>query len=399
MDAAPSWRAEVKPIKVGVVLGSAGDQGGGVYASVRDMAQALLQVPDVQVTVFASDRSPSANRSEWGAVSLKVFPARGPASFGYAPGLGRALLAADLDVVHVHGLWMYLSIAARRWAAASGRRYVVSPHGMLDPWAVANSGWKKTLALRAYEQAHLDRAACIHALCEQERQAVRAFGLRNPVCLIPNGVQLPPEESASPRGGANARRTLLYLGRLTPKKGLVALLDAWASLRRNPEAQAWDLAIAGSGPEAFVAELRARAELLCSPRSMRFLGHVSGASKRAAFAQADAFILPSVSEGQPLAVLEAWSHGLPALITEQCNLPEGRLAGAALSIGPSTAEIADGLRRLFETPPEQARAMGRRGRLLVEKRFSWGSAALRWAEVYRWLSDQVCEPECVIRSA
>jgi len=388
MDAAPSWRAETKPIKVGILLGSAGDHGGGVCVSVRDMTKALLRVPGIEVAVFASDRAPLAQREDWGQVPLNVFPARGPASFGYAPDLGRALCAADVDVVHVHGLWMYLSIATRRWAADGGRRYVVSPHGMLDPWAVANSGWKKTLALRAYEQGHLDGAGCIHALCEPERQAIRTFGLRNPICLIPNGVELAPDVSflRATRARQGRRRVLLFLGRVTPKKGLTALLEAWAIGQRQPGGEAWELAIAGSGPEAFVSDLRARAERLGVAGSTRFLGHVSGCAKSVAFASADAFILPSVSEGQPLAVLEAWSHGLPALITRQCNLPEGLAAQAALAIEPSAAGVAEGLRRLFALKPEEAQAMGRRGRRLVEERFSWAQAAQRWSEIYRWVS-------------
>src|SRR5690606_41292197 len=106
-----------------------------------------------------------------GDIRLRLFAARGRTEFGYAPGLVDGLEARDIDLLHVHGLWMYLSVAARRWAQRSGRPYVVSPHGMLDPWALRNARWKKRLAGLLYENAHLRNATCLHALCEAEKEA------------------------------------------------------------------------------------------------------------------------------------------------------------------------------------------------------------------------------------
>ncbi|MFC3694938.1 glycosyltransferase [Chenggangzhangella methanolivorans] len=381
-----------RPVRIGMLVGSVGEQGGGVPASVRDMASALSRLPNVEVVAFASAGSVEALEiASWRPVGLRVFPIFGPTTFGYARGLDRALSQSGIDVLHVHGLWMYISIAARSWSRRTGRRYLVSPHGMLDSWALANSGWKKELALRAYERRHLDGAACIHALCESERQAVRSFGLCNPICVIPNGVALPPDDFVAHRRSGE-RRTLLFLGRVTPKKGLVALIEGWSQSRRHPGAGAWDLEIAGSGEPAFVAELEALIDRLGVRSSARLVGHRSGEAKTRAFTNADAFVLPSVSEGQPLAVLEAWAHGLPALITPRCNLPEGFAARAALPIGWSADEISSGLATLFAMPDRERAEMGRRGRALAEQSFSWRSAAERWARVYRWAAGPSTTP-------
>jgi poly(glycerol-phosphate) alpha-glucosyltransferase len=384
-----------RPLRVGMLIGSVGEQGGGVPASVRDLALALGALPGIEVTIFASDKPGSAFvRESWAPVPLNVFPVLGPSTFGFARGLDRALQAADMDLLHVHGLWMYISIAASRWSARTRRPYVISPHGMLDAWAVAYSRWKKTVALHTYERRHLEGAACIHALCEPEREAIRSFGLGNPVCVIPNGVAAGKTPFLS-RSLSPSRRTLLFLGRLTPKKGLTALIEAWALSRWRPESAGWELAIAGSGPEDYVNELRSLVQRLDVASSVRFLGHVAGDAKAAAFASSNAFILPSISEGQPLAVLEAWSHGLPTLITPQCNLGEGYVAHAATPIGWTIAEIETGLAELFATSAYELREMGRQGRRLVEERFSWVQSAQQWGEVYRWTSGTRARPRSV----
>ena len=143
-----------------------------------------------------------------GAMSGSTFTACcGPRAFGYAPELSRALDAARLDLVHTHGLWMYPSVAAAwRWATRWKRPLVVSPHGMLEPWAVRNSAWKKRIAGWLFENRHLRRAACLHALNDAEYEAIRAYGLTNPVAVIPNGVDL-PEPGGSPRAARVGRRS------------------------------------------------------------------------------------------------------------------------------------------------------------------------------------------------
>ncbi|GLK55242.1 poly(glycerol-phosphate) alpha-glucosyltransferase [Methylopila capsulata] len=379
--------AVARPIRVGMLVGAVGNGGGGVPASLRALCAALHRSPEVSVEVFAADRTAAVVDVEaWKPAQLSLFDVVGPTSFGFGPGLGPALIAADLDVLHVHGLWMYGSVAASRWSSRTGRPYVVSPHGMLDPWALANSRWKKAAALFAYEARHLRGAAWLHALCASEREAIRAFGLRNLVCTVANGAHAPAVESYAPcRAAARAsgRRTLLYLGRLTPKKGLAILLAAWADAKHASDARAWDLVVAGSGTPAYEAGLVDLVSALGIGASVRFVGHLDGEAKAAAFARADAFVLPSVSEGQPLAVLEAWGYGLPALITSQCNLPEGFMAGAALPIDCAVDDLAAGLRALFALPDEARDAMGARGRALVETTFCWGRSARDLERIYR----------------
>ena len=128
------------------------------------------------VRVFGGDDGySSGDRDKWGQTPVTVLPTVGPRAFGFQRGLMKALSAYRPDLLHVHGLWMYPSIAAVRWATGT-RPYLVSPHGMLDSWAVRNSGWKKRLAGLLYENAHLNAAACLRALCASEYESIRAYG-------------------------------------------------------------------------------------------------------------------------------------------------------------------------------------------------------------------------------
>ncbi len=367
-------------MNVGILTPSLGYRGGGVAVAVRGLARALSLASATVPCVFGIERA------EWATAwaGARLCPPFGPASFGYAPSLLEALRAANLDLLHVHGLWMYPSVAARCWSRRERKPYIVSPHGMLDPWALRNSAWKKRIAARLYERRHLDRAACLHALNPAEADAIRAFGLRNPVCVIPNGVDLPagpaPEPPDWARQWAPDTRVLLFLGRLRPQKGISALLRAWASARIWTSS--WRLAVAGWDRSGHAAELERLCRTLGIEESVSFVGPQFGAQKIASYAAARAFILPSLSEGLPVAVLEAWSHRLPVLMTAQCNLPEGFEAGAALPVEPTAGSIATGLRTLATMSDSALAEMGLQGRRLVENKFTWAAVAGQLLAVY-----------------
>jgi glycosyltransferase involved in cell wall biosynthesis len=379
------------PLRIGMMIGSTANSGGGVAMALCSLTRALQQRPGTAVEVFSMASSDVVDKGDWAGAKLHHHEVRGPASFAYAPGLNRSLSSRPIDLLHLHGLWMYCSVATRRWAVRSGRPCLISPHGMLDPWALANSGWKKRIARRLYEDDNLRHAACLHALCEPERQAIRDCGLRGPICIVPNGVDPAPEVRPKPPDWRLAlppqAPVLLYLGRLHPKKRVLELLQAWhmAGPPNPGGASAWHLVIAGPGPADYVQLLQNRIAQLGLAERVRLIGPQYGSAKQATFAAADAFVLPSLSEGLPMAALEAWAWGLPALLTPHCNLPEGFAAGAALPIEAEPEGIAAGLRALFGLSGERRRTMGRHGRDLVSARFTWTRVAAEFDSVYRWL--------------
>lgn len=389
-------------MKLGILTASMSRQAGGLFWAIKSLAERVRDA-GCDLQIFAGeDECSEKDREEWGNIPLNVFPQRGPTAFGYQVGLSKALADAALDLIHIHGLWMYPSVAAKNWAR-SGKPYLITPHGMLDPWAVRNAAWKKRLAGLLYENAHLRGAACLHALCESERKAIRTYGLRNSVAVIPNGVVLPAigVDAPAPEWGAAlppGAKVLFFLSRLHPKKGLVNLLHAWANTKKTGlvEAEPWQLVIAGWDQGGHQTELENLARELEIASTVHFVGPQFDQSKSASFRRADAFILPSFSEGLPMAVLEAWSYKLPVLMTPQCNIPEGFENNAAIEIQADPKSIVNGLNSLFILSDIERKNLGNNGFSLVSKKFAWEKVAEEMYSVYLWLLGKGVAPACVV---
>jgi poly(glycerol-phosphate) alpha-glucosyltransferase len=298
----------------------------------------------------------------------------------------RAVMETPCDLLHSHALWQYPSFLAKQWRARFRRPHLISPRGALDPWALSHSRWKKKLAGLCFENKHLFEASCLHALSTSEARSIRRYALRNPIAIIPNAVDLPLLEKQ--KAESRKQKVLLFLGRLHPKKGLIPLLRSWAELKktesRKQNTEMWNLLIAGWDQGGHEAELKRCCRDLGIESSVQFHGPAHGDAKNALFRQADAFILPSFSEGLPVAVLEAWSYALPVFMTEACNLPEGFEHGAAFKLKVQETKI-QGLTPLGEVGDDELRTMGARGRRLVEDRFTWPAVASQMKAVYDWL--------------
>ena len=379
-------------MRVGFLVSSVSRKAGGLFQSVRGLAKAIASTnADVQVFGIRDEQS-AVDLQEWQPLSVQAFRPR-VRLWGYSNELVPAMLNADLDILSVHGLWKYCSVGSHRWHRHTGRPYVVHPHGMLEPWAVRNAMWKKRVAALLYENQHLRGAACLRALSEAEAQSIRSYGLTNPICVIPNGVDLPKPNESNPETRAVNKKTLLYLGRLHPKKNIANLIRAWDETFKSHRGSGddWVLAIAGWDQGGYESELKR----IATGASVVFLGPQFGADKSKCYRDCDAFILPSLSEGLPMAVLEAWSYAKPVLMTPDCNLPEGFEANAALRIGTTPEEIAAGLRVLREMSDNDRTQMGNRGRALVATSFSWSQIGKQMRAVYEWLLSGGAAPESV----
>jgi glycosyltransferase involved in cell wall biosynthesis len=413
------------------VTASVSRKAGGLQEGVLRLAQ-FCGSPELSVLGIQDEYSAS-DIAAWSPLQIRTSPTFGPERFSFAPGLAKCLDEGDFALAHLHGLWRYTSIAISRWHRRSSRPYIVHPHGMLDGWAVRNSRWKKMIASTLYERAMLNQAACIRALCQSEADSIRNYGCKNPICIIPNGIDLPKGPFSSPPWRSYLdpdAKILLYLGRLHPKKGLRNLLQAWARVQdaRNSDrgwkgARQWTLAIAGWEEGRHELELKRLADelgiqwadlresndgiskspsekqktALFGPGGLIFLGPQFGRTKANCYHHCDAFILPSLSEGLPMVILEAWAHGKPVLMTSGCNLPEGITANAAIEIGVIPDEILPGLRRLFAMSPAGLNEMGKQGASLVSEKFSWERVSAQLLTVSDWVLRGGPRPDSVCR--
>lgn len=375
-------------MKIAYLLGSVSRKAGGLFEICRRLAQTVANGNDVHV-LGLEDEFTQLDLAAWLPLRPMTFRALLPGSFGYAPAYARQLESLAPDLVHVHGLWMYPSLCGYRWHQRTGRPLIYTAHGMLDPWAVQNSGWKKRLVGSLWEDAAHRSAACFQVNSETEYRSLRSYGLRNPISIIPNGIDLPDLSirHEAPWGDeVSGRKVLLYLGRLHPKKNLPALLNAWKAARGSSTgAQDWGLVMAGWDQNNHEADLKQQSRELGLADSVHFLGPLFGDKKAGAYQNAEAFVLPSLSEGLPMVVLEAWAYGKPVVMTPACNLPEGFAAGAALSTGTSAGAIKDTLVELCEMNETGRMAMGERGRALVSEKFAWPRIAEEMKKVCDWV--------------
>ncbi len=369
-----------RSLRLGLLTARVSRLGGGVFEAVLAQAQALNAHSGITPLVFgAADEFTAEDKKRLGPIELVSVPSRGPAAFGYAPGLLPLIRAADLDVLHLHGIWQYVSLCGARWAEETKRPYVISPHGMLDPWITARGRWKKALARAGYERRSWRDASLFHALTGTEAKDIaRETGAeKSRIAVVPNYVAA---DTAPP---VPRLPLVLYIGRIHPKKNLEALLDAWRAARASEAG--YQLAIAGWGEPAHVAALQAKLAALADP-AIAFLGPVYGAQKQKLLRETRFMVLPSLSEGLPMAILEAWATATPCLMSAACNLPEGFAQGAALETGINAASIAAALRRALVLPASDWQAMSAAAQALAQSRFSPEAVAAQWAAIYHRLA-------------
>ena len=260
--------------------------------------------------------------------------------------------------------------------------------------------WKKWVYLALVELRNLRRASCLHALSRPEISHLRKLAPWPPICFIPNGVDLAPFNSLPARRALEVecpelvgKFILLFFGRLHAKKGLDLLAQAMGEVA--PTRKELHLLIAGTDDGA-LSPFRDQIAELGLTRRITYLGHLAGEQARRAWAAADAFVLPSYSEGFSMAILEAMACRLPCLITTACHFPEAASAGAAIVTSPDSTAVTQGLRDLLERTGAERLQLGENARRLVEAEYTWDRQAERLAAVYHWLAGGGPAPEVVI---
>ena len=348
---------------------------------------------------------------------------KGPGKAFYAPELRQlaAEAVSQAEWFHGHGLYVWTNMWLGGEARKRGKPLVYHPQGFFDPWILRRSPGKKRLAHWLFEDANIKHVRWWRAVSSKEAEQIRAVvGSRAIVHVIPNGVDLrevdaldahegdrgqgtgdPPslgygvtsgrQESGTSdslpltRYSAWAERKrpkrLLFLSRIHAKKGLDLLVPAWGKLTK--EFPDWELLIVGpdeGGYQAMVEKMIA--DCGCG-ETCWIHPAVSGAEKHALLRTADLFVLPSYSEGFPMAVLEAAAHRIPVVQTDECNFPELTAAGGAWECRPERDAVEAALREALTAEDAERAERGLRGRELVEKSYSWDQIANEVIEACR----------------
>jgi glycosyltransferase involved in cell wall biosynthesis len=322
------------------------------------------------------------------------------------------------DLVHDHGIWLPCHREVAKVCRERGIPRIVSPRGMLEPWALNHKKWKKRIAWWLYQKKNLQSAAGLHATADQEADQLQQLGLRAPIVVAANGVAVPVapdvelsrsnDELKNPGHDAltetspiqdskldiqNQVRSALFLSRIHPKKGIPMLLEAWAKLL--PEG--WILRIVGPDEGGHVAELKALSAKLgldwadernlsgepgpshAQPANgrnvIKYAGSLEGEEKWDAFREADLFVLPTYSENFGIAVAEALATGVPVITTTGAPWEDLVARDCGWWVSPEVGAIQEALQKAISQSDDERRAMGERGRQWMKQDFGWPSIA------------------------
>ena len=321
---------------------------------------------------------------------------------GWSPPLRSRLLsqAASTDLIHNHGVWMFPNLYARQAASCANIPLVLSPRGMLQEWSLGRSRMKKFVAWHLWERENLAAARLFHATSEAEATSLRKIGLRQPIAIIPNGVDIPDPTTFPSRRILEqkhpqlvGRRWVLFLSRIHPKKGVSELIAAWCDVER--QFPGWHLILAGPDLDGYGAIARHKVAALAINQRVTFTGMLAEREKEAALANAEIFVLPTHSENFGIAVAEALAYGIPVITTKNAPWPEleSRHCGWWIDLDHTalTRSIEDALR----SSRDDLREMGRRGRALMSEKFSWNRVAEQMKHSYQWLLGRADKPDCV----
>ncbi|MFL2832929.1 MAG: glycosyltransferase, partial [Coraliomargaritaceae bacterium] len=385
-------------MKIQLSMASWNPSHGGPFFSVGNLARSLAEQAH-RVSIFAANYPHAPMQEppvgvELATVEGRIIPFIKQA---YIPGARNSfqkhLKVFQPNVIHDNGLWLSLNHVVARGAEANRIPRLLSPRGTLDPWAFQYRNWKKRLAMALYQRKDLETVDCFHAASQLEAENIRNFGFKQPIAIIPNGVDIPEKPAHFNLGeqtrshvstlkfqtsGHDHARTALFIGRMHPIKNLPNLIKAWA--RTQPEG--WRLKLVGTSEVGHRKELEKLAQDLGIGSQVVFSGPLYGDEKAELFREAQLLFLVSNSENFGLTAIEAMAAGLP--VVTSMDTPWGFLEkkGLGWSREGTVESLVKAIEDATTQTPTQLRDIGHKARCLVSKNYNCAQVTEQFGEVY-----------------
>lgn len=345
------------------------------------------------VTLVAGDFKNASNPPSFS----KTFPlGLGPKKLGRSPSLFRWLKSQCLKdekiILHNHSMWHILALYGSWVKESSNLKLIQSTRNALADYSLKSGSMFKPLYWKMLQQKSLKKVDCFHATSKAEYNDIRALGFRQPVAIIPNTVDV--IEEFKPKKNVPNSRTLSYLGRIHPQKGLETLLHAWAEISKTH--QNWSLNLVGTGDKKYLSFLEKTVKDLSLER-IKFLDPVTGSAKWQTYYDSDLFVLPSPSENFGMVVAEALACGTPVLTTDRTPWKDLPVKGAGWCVNFGVEGLLIGLNEAMNKSSDELTQMGILGKKWIKEDFSANKVGHEMAEVYSWLLNETENvPSCLI---
>jgi glycosyltransferase involved in cell wall biosynthesis len=372
---------------INVIPAVSNEASGPSYSVVR-LCESLID-SGRDVVLASLDWSPiDSPKSYFLRFSIDLAPKRLGISTGLRNWLETEARMGSISLIHNHSLWMMPNVYTGRTARHYKIPYVVSPRGTLSSRALKNGSFAKKLFWPFYQYPSLKSVSCFHATAMSEYDDIRNFGFRQPVAVIPNGIDLPVLYPTK----KNKIRTLLFLGRIHPIKGVDILLKAWKIVQQKHTD--WRLLIVGPDNQGFLKKMISMSKNLGLKR-VEFMDPVYGSEKFSVYSNSDLFVLPTHSENFGISVAEALASGVPAIVTK--GAPWSGLvsqdAGWWIDIGLDP--LVECLNRALDMDYHQLGVKGKNGREWMKRDFTWNRIGNQMSVTYDWIMNGGAKPDWV----
>jgi glycosyltransferase involved in cell wall biosynthesis len=289
----------------------------------------------------------------------------------------KSLSKNEISLIHLQHVWdPYIHVIARA-AQKKGIPYIITPRGMLEPWIMNRHSWKKKIAMWLYQRKDIENAAYLHATCDMEKENIRKLGFKNPIVVIPNGIEI---GNVKQKTEWQKVRNILFISRIHPKKGIELLIEAIALLQNKQ----LKLTIAGEGDESYIAGLKQLCkEKKVSEQQFEFTGGVYGERKWELYQESDLFVLPTYSENFGIVVAEALATGLPVITTKGAPWQELETKKCGWWIDLDEQNLANTLSIAMQASEEDLEVMGKNGINLIKNNYSIVNVSQKIKNLYQ----------------
>lgn len=357
---------------------------GGPVTATMALANAQASL-GLNISIVSTDWGLNTPVSFSNGVGLRLFPCK-YAKWRWTPSLKKHLRRqlVKSDIVVIAGLWQYPTWISAKVCREIGKPYIVSPHGMLDPWPMEQKTWKKNMYIRCFEKQTLQGAAALHAMAAGE--ATHCIKWNPSVFVVPGAVskdvcgRLVDRNTLRTRYPAlENRKYVLFLGRLHPKKQPeVAILAFYKAFQRDSGIM---LMMAGPCELEYRHYLQGLVDKLGIGSRVFFSGLINGEAVKEAYRSASVFVLPSLHENFGFAVVEAMAQECPVIVSDRIDVASFIVSAAAgLVIAPDVDSLAQALATILQNPDASSR-MGENGRNLVLTHFTSDKVAEEFTRV------------------